>query len=524
MSLTERPWGVSELPVGALLAERARRDGDYPYCRQGERVVTVRELDAASNRMASALLAAGLRPGDRVALMLGNSIEHMFLFFALAKIGACQVPINIHLRGEGLDYILGNSECRCLVAEGELHAHLAATLASRPPALVYWRGRPAGAPGRELGSLLAEGDASPIAHRVAPDDLVYICYTSGTTGLPKGVMLTDRMLRVAGWAAGRTCDARQGDVLHMWEPFYHIGGCEVLILAVQHAVTLAMVPRFSVSSFWSEVRRYGATQIHFLGGIMALLLKQPPGPADREHGVRVAWGGGCPEAVWQPFQERFGIPIRECYGMTECASFATLNASGKIGSVGRPLPYFEIRVVDEAGRPLGPGERGEIWIRETVPGVLTKGYWRSPAATAAALADGWLRTGDLGRYDAEGDFTFLGRKKDSLRRRGENISAFEVERIINQHPAVEESAVIGVPSELADEEIKVFLRLKPGQQLAPAELIRWCEPRLAHFQIPRYVAVIDAFPVTPSLRIRKELLPRGVEDSWDREAAERARG
>jgi crotonobetaine/carnitine-CoA ligase len=233
--------------------------------------------------------------------------------------------------------------------------------------------------------------------------------------------------------------------------------------------------------------------------------------------VRIAWGGGCPPSLWQEFQDRFCISIREGYGMTECASFATQNLTGKIGSVGKPLPYFDVRIVDDDGRPLGPGERGEIWIGEKVPGVLTKGYWRNAEATTAIFSNGFLKTGDLGSYDADGDFTYLGRMKDSLRRRGENISAFEVERIINQHPAIEESAVIGVPNELADEEVKVFVRVKEGQQLQPSELIKWCQPRMAHFQIPRYVAIVDSFPTTPSLRIRKELLPRTVHDSWDRE-------
>jgi crotonobetaine/carnitine-CoA ligase len=248
-----------------------------------------------------------------------------------------------------------------------------------------------------------------------------------------------------------------------------------------------------------------------------LLLKQPETPHDREHGLRVAFGGGCPEPIWRAFEERFGVAIRECYGLTECSSFAMQNLSGKLGSVGKALPWLDIALVDEDGQEVGPGERGEIWIRERVPGVLTPGYWRNPEATAATLVDGTLRTGDLARRDAEGDFVYLGRKKDSLRRRGENIAAFEVERILNQHPEVEESAVLGVPNEIQDEDIKAVLRLREGASLDPLDLIRWCEGRMAYFQIPRFIAVVPEFPRTPSQRIRKELLPRDVSECWDLE-------
>jgi carnitine-CoA ligase len=187
--------------------------------------------------------------------------------------------------------------------------------------------------------------------------------------------------------------------------------------------------------------------------------------------------------------------------------------------VGKPLPYFEVRIADENGRFLPPGQRGEIMVRETEPGVIMKEYFRNPEATASALARGWLHTGDLGSQDDEGFFYYAGRKKDSLRRRGENVSAWEVERVINEHPSVAESAVIGVDNELSDQDIKAFIRLKPGQTLAPLDLIKWCELRMPHFQLPRFIELIDAFPKTPTERIRKELLPRSVEKSWDLDAS-----
>lgn len=519
----DAPWGPTDASIVELLAARAARDPDWIYCRTlspdaPSRTTTIADLDRMSGRIAGSLASLGVRAGDRVATMLANGIESFALFFALVKLGAINVPVNVHLRGEGLRHILENAGCTCVVAERQLAEVVEPLAAALRIANVVWSG---GSPedGVALETLAAGMAAPPPPPAVDLDATIYLSYTSGTTGLPKGVMMSDRILRTCAWAAGRLGDFRKGDVLHMWEPTYHIGGAQVLILALQHPVTIGLVPRFSVSRFWREVRELGATHIHFLGGVLAMLLKEPPSPLDRTHGARVAWGGGCPITVWEPFQTRFGLPIRECYGMTECSSFATQNMSGKVGSIGKPLPYFDIGLIDDTGRECSDGERGEIIIREKVPGLLTKGYWNNPAATAATLCDGVLYTGDLGKRDAEGDYYFLGRKKDSIRRRGENVAAFEVERTINQHPDVEECAVLPVPNELVDEDILVVLRTKDGRCLDPLDLIRWCEGKLAYFQIPRFVKFVDEFPKTPSLRIRKELVPRGIDGAWDLEAS-----
>lgn len=513
-----KPWGLTDETVGQLLASRAARDADFPYCRIQDRVVSVGELDEASGRLASNLAALGVGKGHRVALLLNNSVDHIILFFALAKLGACQICINIHLRGDSLSHTLRDADPSFLVAEGEFAEHVSPLLPMLQTRHVIWRHPILPLPGLDLSALLQQENEIAAPAPIDPDEMIAINYTSGTTGLPKGVMLTDRMLRVSGWAAARECGPKDGDVLHMWEPFYHIGGCEVLILAVQKRVTLAMVPKLSVTRLWDEVRQYGVTHIHFLGGVLALLLKQPPSPNDRNHSVRVAWGGGCPERVWRDFEERFGVKIRDSYGMTECSSFATQNLDGMAGSIGQALPYLELTIVDNEGRPLGPNERGEIRIREKVPGILSKGYWRNPQATADTFKDGVLHTGDLASYDERGYFYYQGRKKDSIRRRGENISAAEVERILNQHASVEESAIVGVRNEeLADEEVKALIKIRPGNALEPLDLIKWCEERMARFQIPRFVEFIDEFPKTPSERIRKELLSREVDQCWDLE-------
>jgi carnitine-CoA ligase len=513
----EFPWGDDNTPVGSLLTRFAREHRDHVYCRFGDREYSTSDVESAANRLANALAHRGIGAGAHVGVMLDHHPDHVAAFFALAKLGAVMVPINVQLRGVSLEHLLRDGDLATLIVEGRLADTVRPITRTVSTGRMIWRGRPASLEGEELSDLLMHPETAPPANVVAPDDLAVILYTSGTTGLPKGVLLTDRMMRVAACAAARVADARDGDVFLMWEPINHIGGLEVLVLATRIRITLVMAERFSVSRFWPDVRRYGVTQLHFLGGVLALLLKAEPRPEDREHRIRVAWGGGCPVSIWRVFEERFGIPIREGYGMTECASFTTQNLTGKFGSVGACLPYFEIRVVNEQGQFIGPGKRGEIWVRGRQPGIVTRGYWRNPAATAALFEGEWLKTGDVGWCDEDGDLYYSGRKKDSIRRRGENIAAFEVERVFCDHPAVTECAVIAVPNALADEDIKAFVRLRSGWTLSPLALIQWCESRLAYFQIPRYIAFVDSLPKTPSERIRKNALSQSTEGCWDLE-------
>lgn len=517
---------LSPLTIGQMLERRAAADPDGVYCRFGDDALTLRQLHERVCRFANGLLALGVERGDRVAMMLPNHPDYVIAFLAMARIGACQVPVNVNLRGHSLEYVIRHSQLSAIVVDARFGERLLQVLRPGDVELIVARGgliEFGSACVVSFESLAASDDAAPPPATATPDDALLISYTSGTTGVPKGVLVTDRMLQACGWAAARLAELRRRDVLYLWEPIYHIGGAEVLIVGVLEPVTLAIAERFSVSRFWSDARRYGATHMHFFGGVLALLLKEPPSPGDRRHGVRVAWGGGCPITIWERFRDRFGVRIRECYGMTEASSFTTLNIDEKLGSIGKPLPYFEVRIADDDGAFVGPNVKGEIWVREKIPGVIMKGYFRNPEATCSALVNGWLRTGDLGYCDAEGFFYYSGRKKDSLRIRGENVSAWEVERVLNEHPAIAESAVIGVENELADQDMKAFLRLKPGEVLDPRALLDWCDGRLARFQIPRFVAFIDAFPMTPTERIRKELLSRSIDDCFDVQPSDRNR-
>jgi len=304
----------------------------------------------------------------------------------------------------------------------------------------------------------------------------------------------------------------------MWEPLYHIGGAQMILMPLIRNATLAMVDRFSASCFWQEVKETGASHIHYLGGILQILLKQPPGPVDRNHGARIAFGGGCPAHVWRDFEARFGVEIREAYGMTETSSVSSFNDRGLVSSVGRSVPWHRNEVLGPDGAPMPPGERGEIVVSAIEPGSIPAGYFNNPAATARTIRGGKLHTGDIGSFDAEGNMYFHGRMTDSARVRGNNVSAWEVEHVAAQHPSVEDSAMVAVPAEIGEHEIALFVQPKPGETVDLGALSAWLAPRLAEFQNPRYLAIVESFERTPSQRIMKHRLSRDMAGAWDRKA------
>jgi crotonobetaine/carnitine-CoA ligase len=371
------------------------------------------------------------------------------------------------------------------------------------------------------GSLLPKHPANPPVITTpipGPQDLCAIMFTSGTTGPAKGVMVTHLMLELSARAVAHLSETRDGDVFFMWEPFFHIGGAQVIVMPFLFPITLALQDRFSASRFWDQVRDCGATQIHHLGGIIQILLKQPRNAHDKDHKVRICWGGGCAPSAWRPFEDRFGVRIRECYGMTEASSITTYNDRGVVGSVGAAVPWFNVTLQNPEGRALGPDEgRGEIVVITNLPGAIFGGYYRNPEATAKALRPDGFYTGDVGSWDADGLMYFHGRMSDSVRCRGENVSAHEVESVAGRHSDVEDCAMVGVPAEIGEQDILLFIQLAAGTNPDPAAISAWLERQLPPYQRPRFIAFVESFERTPSQRIKKHFLPMDSAIRWDRE-------
>ncbi|MFW7342025.1 AMP-binding protein [Pollutimonas sp. H1-120] len=496
--------------LASLLTQRAAESPNTVYCSYRDTSLTLRDLEKRVNQFANLLWARGIRPGDRVALMLPSHPNHLIAFFALAKLGAVRVPINIHLLGAPLQHAFTHLDPKVLIAHVAYRDVLADISASLD--LCLWEGDPEADPFED-----SLRESTQVPHAISPDadDIIGLTPSSGTTGAPKGVLKSDRHLRAGPHTVLRLTGAQPGDVFLFWESLHHGSGVAVAIAALMGGFRLAMIERFSASRFWEDARRLQATHIHYLGSVLPMLLNQPPSRRDKDHSVRIAWGGGCSPETWNAFAERFGVSMRQGYGLSELLTFVTLNLDGPAGSIGKPIGYYDLKLVDDIGTPVASGQTGEVLIRSRVPGLQFLGYFRCPENTAEALDGQWLRTGDLAYADADGYLFYAGRKKEMLRRRGINISAWEVEQVFLQHADIEEAALVGVPSELGEDELKLFVRPRDGAVPDPLALIQWSETRLPYFQIPRYIEFINEFPKTPTQRIQKKALPRDTLNVWD---------
>lgn len=499
---------VGDETIGALLYRRARLHPDDTYCTfRGERIsfgVLKRRVD----QVATLLKSHGLVRGDRVAVMLPSHPEHLYLIFALAQLGMVRVPINVHLIGAPLEHLLTELAPKALVIDCAYEGALAGVSAPLPQRI-----RRNGVDGEFDAYPTCAKDIAPLD--VAADDIIALTPSSGTTGAPKGVLKSDRHLRAGPMAVLRLTEAGPGDVFLFWEALHHGSGVAVAIAALIGRFQLAMLERFSASRFWDDARTHKATHIHYLGSVLPMLLKQPARADDRQHGVRIAWGGGCPALIWEEFAERFGVTMREGYGLSELITFVTANVNGTPGSIGKPLSYYDVTLLDDDGAPVEAGDKGEIAVRARDARLGFLGYFDNAAADAAARRGDLFLTGDLAHADAEGNLFYAGRKKDMLRRRGINISAWDVESVFAEHEAIAEVALVGVPSDLGEDELKLFVRVRDGVRIEPLELIRWSSERLPYFQIPRYVEFIGAIPKTPTQRIQKKELSRNVVGVWD---------
>jgi crotonobetaine/carnitine-CoA ligase len=518
--------------VGEILGRLAAGRPDFPFIKVGTGAwCTYRQLDRASDRVAAGLAEIGVGPGDRVALVCGNRLETVELLFACAKLGAIHTPLNYHLRGEFLRYQLTDCGASTLVTDGPGAAAAAPILGQtsvRRCVALDGSDEADGADASPDGAVpyqrLRASTAALPAAQVRPADILSLIYTSGTTGYPKGCMLSHgyhvnagASVRPVGWVV-------PGDRMFTAFPHFHTSfQVNVLMSALVNDASVVQEPAFHASVFMRRAAEEGATMIWGLGTMAMAILAQPPSARDRDNTVRLsAW---CPLHPGRQleFQERFGGVVNsEAYGQTEAVPIVIEPAdqpSRLPFVVGRPSELYDVRIVDELDRELPAGQVGEIVVRPRRPDCMFSGYWGKPEASLAAFRNLWHHTGDLGKLDEQQRLTFVDRAKDAVRRRGENVSCFELELAIGQHPMVAQAAATAVPSPLGEDDIKISIICHPGDVPGPAEWFAFFRDQLPYYAIPRYVDIRESFPLTATGRVRKDALrAEGVPGgAWDLE-------
>ena len=485
------------MTLDELFEASAERRGDELFLLNEEGGVSYTEALNRAHRLAGLLSALGIRRGDRVAVLLPNVPEMVYSWFALARLGAAMVPVNPVLVPAEVEPFLRHTGVCGILGQAEDVARYGPGLGLRVR-VVAGEGDFAGAVPMSAADL-----ASPAPRgRVTGRDLATILQTSGTTGRAKGAELTHDGYVLPAREFVRWMRLTPEDRLLACLPLFHMAGGAFAVSAVAGGAALALVPKFSAHGFWSQVQRHRITVVRHLGEMLACLCQLPECPEERGHTLRAVYGGGAKAEVAEAFERRFGATVVEGYGLTE-TNTVLCNDLGerRRGSIGRPLPYNEVRIADAGGQPLPPGQVGEIQVRKNP--VMMVGYTGLPEVTESCFVDGWFRTGDLGRRDEDGWFYFVSRDKDIIRRRGENIFAGKVEEVLNQHPAVALSAVVGVKDELGGEEIKAYVIARSGSSPTPDELVELCRLSLADFEIPRYFELCDDLPRTATNKISK---------------------
>lgn len=511
--------------VATVFRDRVKAERDTDFVKCGAEWLTYGELDARSDRIAAGLAGLGVRQGDRVAVILPNRQETIELFFACVKLGAVQVPLNYWLKGDFLRYQIADCSATVLVADAAGYRAAAGFLSSTDIRQVVLVDDVDPAPSCEsvqFAALAANVDAPPQVE-THPNDPVSIIYTSGTTGLPKGCVVPNgafvasgRTLSSAGWV-------QPGDRIFTAFPLFHTSGQIIALMsALTAGASVCFEAEFSASRLIGRAAEEQATVIFGVGPMGMALLATPESPADREHTIRLATLVPLPYQAQAALEERFGFAVTgQTYGQTECQPVSISPVGeGKASSAGRAADNFEVRVVDDHDDAVPVGEVGEIVVRPRHSDVMFQGYWNKPTATVEASRNLWHHTGDYGRLDQDGYLFFVDRKKDALRRRGENISSMELEAAIRVHPCIDEVAVCAVPSPLGEDDVKACIVLAPGAQPEPAELFEFFEQNLPYFAIPRYIALRDTLPVSALGRVMKHVLRAdGVDDvTWDFEA------
>ncbi len=506
--------------VSELLSQRAREFPESIFLKMEEGSLTYLQVETQASKLAKSLSDIGVTKESAVVLMMHNSLDQVICWFALNRLGAIHVPLNTSLVGELAKHALSIANPQLIIADEALFDAIAKPLydLGLNPKVVL-RGANLVDENKLALSELLKNDGHMGITSVDPLATATLLFTSGTSGRSKACELSNTYLVRAGEIHVKYVGITKNDVLYCPFPLFHIDAATLTVMAaLSVGATAAIAKRFSVSKFWDDVRKYEATIFNFMGATLSMLWKQPPSDTDLTHQVRLAWGVPIPD--WQSeFEERFGFSIYQVYGLTDAGVmvYDPQDGSQKYGYAGKLIDEYDLKIVDFDLNPVPIGTLGEIMLKGKEPGLMMNGYYGMPEATAAAFVDGWYRTGDLGQLDNEQCLAFLGRLADSIRRRGENISAFEVEEMVSAHPAVLEVGAIGVPSELTEEDVKVVVALKPGCSATHEEIYQFCVETGVKYMVPKYIEFMDVIPKTPTEKVQKYRLKEVWKNSntWD---------
>ncbi|GAA5153445.1 ATP-dependent acyl-CoA ligase [Pseudonocardia eucalypti] len=508
--------------VLGVLRRAVEADPDAVFLDFGGDLTSYGQLYRRAMRLANGLRAHGVAPGDRVVTLMDNHVDAVAAWFGINAAGAISVPVNTAYKGEFLRHQIDDAGPRLVIAEPDYAGRVedvAGDLRERPP--VFLRDA-------TLGGLYVDDDRDP-GRQPDPGDLTMLIYTAGTTGPSKGCMISHNYACNLARQSNDLATRRPGETVWTPQPLFHLNATAtgVLTSALLNSA-ISVFPRFSVSRFWGDVERSGARMVSLLGSAISLIALAPETPETlRCRGqLRIAYGAPFPGEMARIWRERFGVERAGApgYGLSEASMIVTapLRPDPVPDASGKRNEDFDVRIVDDRDEELPPGEVGEIICRPLRPHVMFSGYWKRPEATLGILRNLWLHTGDLGKFDADGNFYFVDRKKDYLRRRGENISSYELEATFLRHPDLVEVAVHAVPSEVSEDDVKVTAVRTPGSALSERELCLWAVERVPYFAVPRYVEFREQLPKNPVGRVLKYQLREDgrTAGTWDREESD----
>jgi crotonobetaine/carnitine-CoA ligase len=515
-----------ETPLRELFAA-SKTHAEDPFLTIDGRTATYGEAARAVRTVGSGLKALGVKAGDRVVLLMPNMLEAVWAWFGVQSIGAIDAPISVEAPGPFLQYLVNDLHPTAVIGTEPLLARLAEHIESPIPVAVVVGDGQVGAPMGDqtrhvsFPGLLSLGETGAISEAPSAYLPGTILYSSGTTGPSKGVILPQGYMAAMGRAHIAVYEWEMGSRLYCAQPLVHVDGRSAVVDALLLRGHVRLGVRFSASRFWDEVEDRDADCFFFVGTMIHLLSKQPVRDSEKNFRRRLGIGSATPAAVQHDFEQRFNVELVESYGMTELGIMTSQRrGQSEPGHIGQALPWVDLRIVDERGEPVERGTSGELVARPKVAHVHMLGYWNRPEATLDAWRGWWFHTGDLMRQDAAGNFYYIGRLKDSIRRRGENVSAWEVEDAATRSDKVLEAAAIGVPSDLGDEDVALLVVPTGLGPPDPEELRELIAEHVPRFAVPRFIEIVEQLPKTPSERIAKgKLRDRGVTAAaYDAEA------